>query len=411
MPVDTRALEPLRRGSGAGDAADAATGSAAAGAAACRARARASTRRRASGAPIRGARSRGAGLNVDRQDSLSARPSVSARDVFGIDTDLQVPAFARARRARARDRPGLPLQPRRHAGDPGRLHARPARDGARPARHRQVHPHRAGRGAAELALRARQSRRPHQPARPGRQGRGGAARRPAGHRVPGRHRAVGAAAPGRADLRRIRRRPARRDVRDPAHARARRQVHADGPEPGDAPHPYFRLFATANTVGPRQPQRPVPRRAAAQPCADRPLEHRRLAELPAAAGGGRDRAGAGARAVPTATARSWSLRWSRWRTSPASGFARRRPVDADVAAHGDHLGREHRDLPRRRRWPSGSPSSTSATRPNDRSSPNTSSAASIANSTRPRSASDERTRPRSGASRACASCAPRPSAH
>ena len=63
--------------------------------------------------------------------------------------------------------------------------------------------------------------------------RGRAARRPAGHRVPGRHRALGAAAAGGAGLRRIRRRPPRRDVRDPAHPRARRQVHAARPEPRD----------------------------------------------------------------------------------------------------------------------------------------------------------------------------------
>ena len=47
---------------------------------------------------------------------------------------------------------------------------------------------------------------------------------------------------------------------------------------------------------PGQPERALPRRAAAQPRADRPLEHRRLAGLPARRGGGRDRARAGARA-------------------------------------------------------------------------------------------------------------------
>ena len=48
-----------------------------------------------------------------------------------------------------------------------------------------------------------------------------------------------------------------------------------------APHPSFRLFATSNTVGLGNLNGPVPRRAAAQPRADRPLEHRRHAQLPA----------------------------------------------------------------------------------------------------------------------------------
>ena len=63
-----------------------------------------------------------------------------------------------------------------------------------------------------------------------------------------------------------------------------------------------------------------------------------------------------------------SDRWSPWPPDPER-FPGRRPVDADVAAHGDHLGREHRDLPRLRRWHSGCRSSTSATKPSGRSSP------------------------------------------
>ena len=46
-------------------------------------------------------------------------------------------------------------------------------------------------------------------------------RRQAGHRIPRRHSALGAAAQRRAVLRRIRRRPPRRDVRDPARAGSR----------------------------------------------------------------------------------------------------------------------------------------------------------------------------------------------
>ena len=112
-----------------------------------------------------------------------------------------------------------------------------------------------------------------------------------------------------------------------------------------SPHPYFRLFATANTVGLGNLIGPVPRRAAAQPRADRPLEHRRGAELPAARR--RDRHRAGARAALRQRGRPRAGRFDGRGGRPhAQGLRRRRPVDADVAAHGDHLGRERRDLPR-----------------------------------------------------------------
>ena len=55
--------------------------------------------------------------------------------------------------------------------------------------------------------------------------------------------------PRRAGVRRIRRRPPGRDVRDPARAGSRGQADAARPEPGDPPHPAFRLFATTNTIG------------------------------------------------------------------------------------------------------------------------------------------------------------------
>ena len=57
------------------------------------------------------------------------------------------------------------------------------------------------------------------------------------------------------------------------------------------PHPSFRLFSTANTVGPRRHDRPLSRHPADQPGPDGPLEHRRHAELPAARAGDRDRDG------------------------------------------------------------------------------------------------------------------------
>ena len=42
---------------------------------------------------------------------------VSAREAFGIDTDMDVPAFSRAHRARAGHRHGLQVRPRNHPGD------------------------------------------------------------------------------------------------------------------------------------------------------------------------------------------------------------------------------------------------------------------------------------------------------
>ncbi len=57
--------------------------------------------------------------------------------------------------------------------------------------------------------------------------------RHAGHRIPRRHPALGAAASDRAGVRRIRCRPARCDVRDPARARSRGQADAARPEPRD----------------------------------------------------------------------------------------------------------------------------------------------------------------------------------
>jgi cobaltochelatase CobS len=47
------------------------------------------------------------------------------------------------------------------------------------------------------------------------------------------------------------------------------------------PHPVLPPLRHREHDRARQPERPLSRRAAAQPCADRPLEHRRSAELPA----------------------------------------------------------------------------------------------------------------------------------
>ena len=208
----------------------------------------------------------------------------------------------------------LPVRPRHHAGDPRRLRPQPPRDDPGLSRHRQIDAHRAGRGPAQLAVRARQSRQPHQPHRPDRQGRDRPARRQAGDRVPRGHAALVAAAAGGAGVRRVRCRPAGRDVRDPARARGAGPHDAARPEPGDPAAPAFRLFATANTVGPRRHLGPLPRHAADQPGPDGPLEHRRPAQLPGARRRVRDRA----RQVPGATTRPRAARrsraWSGWPT-------------------------------------------------------------------------------------------------
>ncbi len=196
-----------------------------------------------------------------------------------------------AHRARPRRRHGLQVRPRDDARDPGRVRLQPPRDDPGLSRHRQVHPYRAGGGAAELALHPRQPRQPHQPHRPDRQGRDRPEGRQADHRIPRGHPALGAAARLRAGVRRIRRRPAGRDVRDPARAGGRGQADPARPEPGDPAASVVPAVLHRQHGGPRRHDRPVSRHAADQSGPDGPLEHRRHAELPAARDGDRDRAG------------------------------------------------------------------------------------------------------------------------
>ena len=56
------------------------------------------------------------------------------------------------------------------------------------------------------------------------------------------------------------------------------------------PNPWFRLFATTNTVGPRRHHRPLSRHPGDQSGPDGPLEHRHHAQLSAGRGRGADRA-------------------------------------------------------------------------------------------------------------------------
>jgi hypothetical protein len=128
---------------------------------------------------------------------------VSVRQVFGIDSDLEVPAYSEVD-------PHVPEVDSDYRFDRATTLAilagfrqEPPRHGHRLSRHRQVDPYRAGRRTAELALRARQPRQPHQPYRSRRQGLDRGPRRQAGHRIPRRHPALGAAAQYRAGVRRI----------------------------------------------------------------------------------------------------------------------------------------------------------------------------------------------------------------
>ena len=155
------------------------------------------------------------------------------------------------------------------------------------------------------------------PYRPDRQGRHRAARRQAGHRVPRRHPAVGAAEPDGAGVRRVRRRPRRRHVRDPARARGRRQAHPARPEQGDPPAPVVPPVLDRQHGRPGRHDRPLSRHAADQPGPDGPLVDRDHAELPAARPGSEHRRSPRRRrTTPTRAARS-SPPWWRWPTSRA----------------------------------------------------------------------------------------------
>ena len=207
---------------------------------------------------------------------------VSVRQLFGIDTDLEVPAYSEVD-------PHVPDVDPDYRFDRATTLAilagfannrRVMVTGL--SRHRQIDPYRAGRRAAELALRARQPRQPHQPHRSGRQGRHRAPRRQAGHRIPRRHPALGAAAQCRAGVRRIRRRPARRDVRDPARAGSVGPADAARPEQGDQAAPGVPAVLHRQHHRARRHLGPLSRHPADQPGPDGPLDDRHHAELPAA---------------------------------------------------------------------------------------------------------------------------------
>ena len=125
-----------------------------------------------------------------------------------------------------------------------------------------------------------------------------------------RHPALGAAEQHRPVFRRIRCRTPGRDVRDSARARGGRSPHAARPEAASSSRTSgsFRLFATTNTIGLGDTSGPVPWHPADQPGADGPLVHRRDAELSPARPRGRHRP------------------WPRFRSSPTSASKTVRPA-------------------------------------------------------------------------------------
>ena len=243
---------------------------------------------------------------------------VSVRQVFGIDSDMEVPAYSEADDHVPDVDPDYRFDRADHARDPRRLRPQPPRDRLRLSRHRQVDPYRAGGGAAQLAVRARQPRQPHQPYRPDRQGRDRHQGRPAGHRVPRRHPALGLPEQRRALLRRIRRRPPGRDVRDPARAGILGPPDAARPEPRDPAASGVPAVRHRQHHRPRRHLGPLSRHAADQPGADGPLVDRDHAELSAARQRGRDRARQGEALSAPRKAATSSTRWCASPTSRAT---------------------------------------------------------------------------------------------
>ena len=243
---------------------------------------------------------------------------VSIRQVFGIDSDMEVPAYSEA------DEHVPDIDPDYRFDRPTTLAilagfaTQPPRDRHRLSRHRQVDPYRAGGGAAQLAVRARQPRQPYQPHRSDRQGRHRHPRRHAGDRIPRRHPAVGLPAQCRAVLRRIRRRPPRRDVRDPARAGILRPADACSTRAGDQAASGVPPVRHRQHRRPRRHLGPLSRHAADQPGADGPLVDRHHAQLPAARQRGRDRARQGASTIAPTRAATSSTRWCGSPTSRAT---------------------------------------------------------------------------------------------
>ncbi len=128
---------------------------------------------------------------------------VKARQTFGIDSDMEVPAFSRPTSVRPTStRPMSSIPTRRWRSCAGFAHNRRVMVQGYHGTGKSTHIEQV---AARLnwPMHPHQPRRAYQPHRPDRPRRDRAARRPAGDRVPRRPAALGAAAPERAGVRRI----------------------------------------------------------------------------------------------------------------------------------------------------------------------------------------------------------------
>ena len=223
------------------------------------------------------------------------------------------------RGARAGPRPGLHLRPRHHARDPGRLRPQPPRDG-----------HRAITAPASRPISSRSRRASTGPA--------------CASTSTATSRASISSARTRSCckdgkqitefrdgilpwalqnnialvLRRVRRRPPGRDVRDPARARGLGPADAARPEPRHPPAPRLPAVRDRQHGRPRRHLGPLSRHAADQPGPDGPLVDRDDAELPAARQGGRHRPGQGEALPRRRKGATSSTTWCASPTSPAT---------------------------------------------------------------------------------------------
>ena len=228
---------------------------------------------------------------------------VSVRQVFGIDSDLEVPAYSAGRRPRARSRSRLHLRPRDDARDPGRLRPQPPRHGHRLSRHRQIDAYRAGRGAAQLAVRARQPRQPC--LRIDLVGKDAIVLKDGKQVTEFRDGILPWALQNNVALVFDEYDAGRPDVMFVIQRVLEAVGPADAarPEPRHPPAPGVPAVRHRQHRRPRRHLRPLSRHAADQPGPDGPLVDRHHAELPAARQGGRDRPGQGASTTATTEGR------------------------------------------------------------------------------------------------------------
>jgi cobaltochelatase CobS len=217
--------------------------------------------------------------------------TVDARQVFGLDVDMQVPGLLHADGARAGTGHRLPLRPRNHAGHPRGLRLQPPRDDPGLPRHGQVtHIEQV---AARLNWPCIRVNLDSHISRIDLIGKDAIVLKDGKQVTEFREGILPWALQhpcalvfdeydaGRPDvmfvIQRVLEVEGRLTLLD-----QNRVIR---------PHPMFRLFSTANTVGLGDTTGPVPRHAADQPGPDGPLERGGHAQLPAARAGNGDRAG------------------------------------------------------------------------------------------------------------------------